>query len=66
MAWPGQPLISKQLSALEYELGVQLIERTTRTARLTEMGDLYLLKCRTILDEIDDIETTLAKDQQAA
>ncbi|MGB2464929.1 MAG: LysR family transcriptional regulator, partial [Candidatus Puniceispirillaceae bacterium] len=55
-------VISKQLSALEAELGVQLIERTTRTARLTEMGDLYLLKCQTILDEIDDIETTLAKE----
>lgn len=55
-------VISKQLSALEADLGVQLIERTTRTARLTEMGDLYLLKCQTILDEIDDIETTLAKE----
>ena len=34
-------VISKHLSALETELGVQLIERTTRTARLTEMGELY-------------------------
>ncbi len=43
-------------------MGVQLIERTTRTARLTEMGELYLSKCQTILDEIDDIETTLVKE----
>ena len=55
-------VISKHLSALETELGVQLIERTTRTARLTEMGELYLSKCRNILDEIDDIETTLVKE----
>ncbi len=55
-------VISKHLSALEAELGVQLIERTTRTARVTEMGELYLSKCRPILDEIDDIETTLAKE----
>ena len=55
-------VVSKHLSALETELGVQLIERTTRTARLTEMGELYLSKCRSILDEIDDIETTLVKE----
>jgi len=55
-------VISKHLSALEAELGVQLIERTTRTARLTEMGELYLSKCRNILEEIDDIETTLVKE----
>jgi DNA-binding transcriptional LysR family regulator len=55
-------VISKYLSALEAELGVQLVERTTRTARVTEMGELYLSKCRPILDEIDDIETTLVKE----
>ena len=55
-------VISNHLSALEAELGVQLIERTTRTARLTEMGELYLSKCRNILEEIDDIETTLVKE----
>ena len=55
-------VISKHLSALEAQLGVKLIERTTRAARLTELGELYLSKCASILDEIDDIETIIVKE----
>lgn len=55
-------VISKHLNALEKDLGVKLIERTTRTAKITEMGDFYLSKCIAILDEIDDIEITIANE----
>lgn len=55
-------VISKHLTALEAELGVKLIERTTRKARLTELGELYLTRCTAILDDIDDIETTMVKE----
>jgi LysR family transcriptional regulator for bpeEF and oprC len=38
----GQPAVSKQISALEKELGTELIHRTSRTFSLTEPGrDFY-------------------------
>jgi len=38
----GQPAVSKQISALEDELGTELIHRTSRSIALTEPGrDFY-------------------------
>src|SRR5882724_2704390 len=38
----GQPAVSKQISALEEELGTELIHRTSRSIALTEPGrDFY-------------------------
>jgi hypothetical protein len=34
----GQPAVSKQISALEDELGAELIQRTSRSLALTEPG----------------------------
>jgi predicted methyltransferase len=34
----GQPAVSKQISALEDELGTELIHRTSRSIALTESG----------------------------
>lgn len=38
--------LSQQVSALELALGVQLLHRTTRKLRLTELGEGYLARCR--------------------
>ena len=40
--------ISKQLTRLEEELGLQLLLRTTRRIELTEVGTNYSLQCRRI------------------
>ena len=45
--------ISKQMTKLETELGVQLLVRSTRKVDLTEMGLAYLEQCRRILEEVD-------------
>jgi DNA-binding transcriptional LysR family regulator len=42
----GQPAVSKQISALEDELGTELIHRTSRSIALTEPGrDFYKSAC---------------------
>ncbi len=52
--------ISKRLSELEQQLGVKLLNRTTRTSSLTEAGQVYLNKCKLILDEVDDLHCHIA------
>lgn len=45
--------ISKQLTRLEEELGVQLLVRSTRRIELTQVGVNYCLQCRRILEEVE-------------
>lgn len=45
--------VSKQLTRLEKELGLQLLVRTTRHIELTEVGINYCLQCRRILEEVE-------------
>ncbi len=49
--------ISKQLSALEKKLGVQLLQRSTRRLTLTEAGKHFLEEARTVAGALDDVLT---------
>ena len=51
--------ISKQVAELEEQTGVRLFDRTTRRVSLTEGGQLYLERCRRVLDELDAAESAL-------
>ena len=53
-------VVSKHLSALEQHLGAQLIERTTRTFKVTEVGADYFERCRQIIGEIDEAEAAIS------
>lgn len=55
-------VVSKHLLSLEKHLGTKLLSRTTRTVDLTEMGELYLAKCRGILKDVDDIEAVISTE----
>lgn len=45
--------ISKQLTRLEDELGLQLLIRTTRHVELTEVGINYYAQCKRIFEEVE-------------
>lgn len=52
-------LASKYLAALEAELGMNVLHRTTRSMSLTHNGRIYLDGCRRVLAEIDRLDTAL-------
>ncbi len=58
-------LVSKYVADLEDSLGVQLLNRTTRSVSLTEAGATYLAMCEPLLDGFDELEETVRNAQQS-
>jgi DNA-binding transcriptional LysR family regulator len=56
---------SKLVSRLEAELGVRLLNRTTRAVSETEAGRAYFERVRAILDEIDDLDLAIRNVAQS-
>ena len=48
------PAISRRLSGLEEELGIALLERSTRRVALTQTGREFLPRARRLLDELEE------------
>lgn len=55
--------VTKLIQGLEAELGVRLLERTTRRVTVTTEGAAYYEHTRQLLAELDAFETTLAGGQ---
>jgi DNA-binding transcriptional LysR family regulator len=55
----AQPALSQQIRKLEDEVGVALVERTTRHVSLTEAGQLLVVRARRILAELDSARSEL-------
>ena len=49
----AQPALSQQIRRLEQELGLALVERTTRRVAITEAGWTLVARARRILSEVD-------------
>lgn len=49
----SQPTLSQQIKHLEESLGAQLLDRSGRTVRLTDTGEIYLRHARRALGELD-------------
>lgn len=52
--------VSRRVANLEAQLGVRLIERSTRSLRLTEVGNSFYDRCRAILADLDAAEREVA------
>lgn len=51
--------VTMHVRRLEQTLGVRLLDRNTRSLKLTEDGVIYLEHCRQVLDDIRQMETLL-------
>jgi DNA-binding transcriptional LysR family regulator len=60
-----QSAVSQQIAALEDELGIVLLHRTTRAMKLTEQGERYLQQMQPLLAAMQEVESQLRPAQQA-
>ena len=47
--------VSRQISALEDDLGVRLLNRTSRRLSMTEAGQVYLERAERLLQDMDEM-----------
>lgn len=59
-----QSRVSKQIAALERELGAQLLSRTTRLLALTQAGKRYFAQARRLVAEIAEAEFEVFQSEQ--
>lgn len=55
--------VSRKITQLEERLGVRLIQRTTRSLRLTDTGNAYYNHCSRILSEIEEANIAVTQMQ---
>jgi len=56
--------VGKSVARLEQEVGVRLLQRSTRRIQLTDEGRLFHERCRRILDDLDDAQATLSNARE--
>lgn len=52
--------VTRAVAALEAHVGARLLDRTTRTMRLTEAGEHYALACRRVLTDLEEADLQAA------
>ena len=57
-------VVSKNISALEDRLGARLLNRTTRSVSLTEVGIAYLDRARRIIGDVDEADDLISTFKQ--
>ena len=59
-----QSALSQNISEVEQVLGVKLFNRLPRGVRLTEAGEIFVARAKSILYEIDELFTDVLESQQ--
>lgn len=59
-------MVSRNVSKLEDDLGLRLLQRTTRKMSLTEDGLSYYERCLTLLEEFDELENSIKDRSRVA
>ncbi len=54
--------VSRQLQALENQMGARLLHRTTRRVQLTQDGMIYYERCRDLLATLDEMDAMFQND----
>jgi DNA-binding transcriptional LysR family regulator len=54
------PAVSRQLRALEQDLGASLVVRSTRRLHVTEVGQAWYERCRRILRDVDEARAAVS------
>ena len=62
----ARSVVTRQVAALERQLGAKLMVRSTRRLALTAAGTTYLEKCRVIVNLVEAAETDVAEDRAVA
>lgn len=62
----SRALVSRHVADLEARLSVRLLNRSTRCVSVTQEGDVYLAKCERLLEEIEALEGSVARDRMSA
>ncbi|UVS99565.1 LysR family transcriptional regulator [Burkholderia glumae] len=57
----AQPPLTRHIAALESELGIRLLERSTRAVQLTREGALFLERARAVIEAAGEAEATARK-----
>jgi LysR family hydrogen peroxide-inducible transcriptional activator len=60
----SQPSLSQQIRKLEDELGARLFDRLGRTVRLTEMGQVFLPRARTVLRDLETARSEVVERKE--
>ena len=53
--------VGKAVARLEQQMGIRLFQRSTRSLRLTEEGQVFLERCRGIIDDLDDAYAAMSQ-----
>jgi len=59
-----QPAVSSRIRKLEDELGIKLVERTTRKVIVTEEGRIFFNYAKEILRQVDEVKALLVERQE--
>ncbi len=62
----SKPAVSRYVGDLETRLGVRLLQRTTRRLSLTDEGQVFYDRCKSVLMSVDEAETEIASRSREA